>query len=51
MLEFISVQSRGGEIVHRHEARQFAKYSQHIVNKSIFTENSIFKYFYTHLDK
>ncbi|XP_065943600.1 uncharacterized protein [Magallana gigas] len=30
MLEFISVQSRGGKIVHRHEARQFAKYSQHI---------------------
>uniref|UniRef100_K1RND5 Uncharacterized protein n=1 Tax=Magallana gigas TaxID=29159 RepID=K1RND5_MAGGI len=30
MLEFISVQSQGGKIVHRHEARQFAKYSQHI---------------------
>lgn len=31
MLEFISAQSRGGKIVNRHEARHFAKYSQHMV--------------------
>uniref|UniRef100_K1S6Q6 Putative E3 ubiquitin-protein ligase HERC2 n=1 Tax=Magallana gigas TaxID=29159 RepID=K1S6Q6_MAGGI len=30
MLEFICYQSRGGKIVHSHQARQFAKYSQNM---------------------
>lgn len=36
-LETISAESRGGKIVHSDDAAQFAKYSQNIVRRLIFS--------------